>query len=50
MFMDHLEMPHRYITCTKCSIIFDKEEYVDCPRCQEQRDFENGPWKGKREC
>ena len=40
----------RYITCPKCSIIFDKDKYTDCPRCQEQRDFENGPWKGKREC
>jgi len=36
------------VTCPKCSIIYDEETYSSCPRCQEQQDFDNGPWKKDR--
>ena len=35
------------ITCPKCSTIYSTDKYVSCPRCQEQYDFDNGPWIGK---
>ena len=37
-----------FITCSKCSIIYDQDKFTICPRCQEQRDFDEGPWKNKR--
>ena len=25
--------------------IYNEDNFVYCPRCQEQQDFDNGPWK-----
>ncbi len=33
------------VTCSKCSTIYNEDKFSYCPRCQEQQDFDNGPWK-----
>ncbi len=32
------------VTCPKCSILYNTDKFDCCPRCQEQNDFDNGPW------
>ena len=34
-------------TCLKCEIIYDPKKYESCPKCQQEDDFNNGPWKVK---
>ena len=36
------------IECQKCGQEFSTSDHTQCPRCQEENDFENGPWKEKR--
>ena len=36
------------IECQKCGQEFSASEHTQCPRCKEENDFENGPWKEKR--
>jgi len=36
------------ITCPKCETIYDEEKYTYCPKCREQYEFDNGPWKVNR--
>ena len=36
------------IECQKCGQEFSTNEHTQCPRCKEENDFENGPWKEKR--
>jgi len=33
------------ITCPKCSILYNTNKFEYCPKCREQYDFDNGPWK-----
>ena len=35
------------VTCPKCAIIYNTDKFDNCPKCQEQYDFDNGPWKVK---
>ena len=32
-------------TCPKCEPIYNTEKYQFCPKCQQEYDFNNGPWK-----
>ena len=32
-------------TCPKCETIYNTEKYQFCPKCQQEYDFNNGPWK-----
>jgi len=32
-------------TCFKCETSYNTEKYQFCPRCQQENDFNNEPWK-----
>ncbi len=34
-------------TCLKCETVYNSKQYKFCPRCQQEDDFNNGPWKVK---
>ena len=31
--------------CPKCQTLYDDKEYMFCPRCEEKRIFDEGPWR-----
>ena len=33
------------VECKTCETIYDSRKYTSCPKCQQVKDFEDGPWR-----
>ncbi len=33
------------VECKTCETLYDTNKFTMCPRCEQKRVFEDGPWK-----